>query len=226
MIALSALIAALATYGFTYNSPPHAQFETICASSNPVNTQIMIDIYRKRLTLTRPLKPPLVFHIAPGKDETPSPIGQWTIATKHKDWGGGFGTRWLGLNVPWGVYGIHGTNKPHLIGRRVSSGCIRMNNRSVEKLYPLVPVGTKVLIEGNPLGTPYADPRSLSEGSRGSDVLLIQTYLWYLGRYQGTCNGIFDDATEYALLRFEQKANIPVDGIVDMTDYRALGLIE
>ena len=47
------------------------------------------------------------------------------------NWGGGFGTRWLGLNVPWGIYGIHGTNQPWSIGTQASAGCIRMFNRHV-----------------------------------------------------------------------------------------------
>ena len=35
---------------------------------------------------------------------------------------------WLGLNVPWGKFGIHGTLDPHSVGWASSHGCIRMNN--------------------------------------------------------------------------------------------------
>ena len=52
------------------------------------------------------------YPIAVGKASTPTPIGEWKIVHRSTGWGGGFGTRWLGLNVPWGIYGIHGTNKP------------------------------------------------------------------------------------------------------------------
>ena len=44
------------------------------------------------------------------------------------------------------VYRIHGTNMPETIGRKVSSGCIRMLNADVIDLYSRVNVGTKVLV--------------------------------------------------------------------------------
>jgi lipoprotein-anchoring transpeptidase ErfK/SrfK len=44
------------------------------------------------------------------------------------------------------VYRIHGTNQPNSIGKRVSSGCIRMVNEDVIDLYSRVNVGTKVVV--------------------------------------------------------------------------------
>jgi lipoprotein-anchoring transpeptidase ErfK/SrfK len=44
------------------------------------------------------------------------------------------------------VYRIHGTNQPSSIGKRVSSGCIRMVNDDVIDLYSRVNVGTKVVV--------------------------------------------------------------------------------
>ena len=41
---------------------------------------------------------------------------------------------------------IHGTNAPRTIGSRVSNGCVRLENRYVEELYELVPVGTRVVL--------------------------------------------------------------------------------
>jgi lipoprotein-anchoring transpeptidase ErfK/SrfK len=43
-------------------------------------------------------------------------------------------------------YRIHGTNDPTTIGKRVSSGCIRLQNADVEDLYERVGVGTKVIV--------------------------------------------------------------------------------
>ena len=43
-------------------------------------------------------------------------------------------------------YRIHGTNDPTTIGKRVSSGCIRLRNEDVEDLYQRVGVGTKVVV--------------------------------------------------------------------------------
>ena len=44
------------------------------------------------------------------------------------------------------VYRIHGTNDPATIGKRVSSGCLRMLNEDVTDLYSRVGVGTKVIV--------------------------------------------------------------------------------
>jgi hypothetical protein len=43
---------------------------------------------------------------------------------------------------------IHGTNRPELIGQRVSHGCIRLENRYALRLYHNVQVGTEVIIVG------------------------------------------------------------------------------
>lgn len=44
------------------------------------------------------------------------------------------------------VYRIHGTNAPDTIGKRVSSGCIRLTNDDVVDLYDHVNIGTKVVV--------------------------------------------------------------------------------
>jgi lipoprotein-anchoring transpeptidase ErfK/SrfK len=46
------------------------------------------------------------------------------------------------------LYRIHGTNDPSSIGKAMSSGCIRMLNEDIAELFPLVPVGTPVLVRG------------------------------------------------------------------------------
>ena len=43
-------------------------------------------------------------------------------------------------------YRIHGTNKPDTIGKRVSSGCIRLTNEDVVDLYERVKLGAKVIV--------------------------------------------------------------------------------
>lgn len=43
-------------------------------------------------------------------------------------------------------YRIHGTNKPDTIGKRVSSGCIRLTNEDIVDLYERVKVGAKVIV--------------------------------------------------------------------------------
>jgi lipoprotein-anchoring transpeptidase ErfK/SrfK len=44
------------------------------------------------------------------------------------------------------IYRIHGTNQPHTIGGRVSSGCIRMTTDDVADLYERVKLGAKVVV--------------------------------------------------------------------------------
>jgi L,D-transpeptidase catalytic domain len=43
---------------------------------------------------------------------------------------------------------IHGTDKPQLLGKRVSHGCIRLSNTNALRLFHDVQVGTPVLIQG------------------------------------------------------------------------------
>lgn len=44
------------------------------------------------------------------------------------------------------LYRIHGTNEPRLIGRNVSSGCIRLLNEDIVDLYDRTAIGTKVIV--------------------------------------------------------------------------------
>ena len=50
------------------------------------------------------------------------------------------------MNLGWRNYVIHGTNKPYGIGRRVSSGCIRLYPEDIERLFDTVDVGTPVMV--------------------------------------------------------------------------------
>ena len=44
------------------------------------------------------------------------------------------------------LYRIHGTNKPKGVGRKVTSGCLRMLNVDIVYLYDRVEIGTEVLV--------------------------------------------------------------------------------
>lgn len=54
------------------------------------------------------------------------------------------------LYLGWPAYLIHGTHQPWGVGRRVSAGCIRMYPEDVERLYELVPIGTRVTVVDQP----------------------------------------------------------------------------
>lgn len=55
------------------------------------------------------------------------------------------------LYLGWPTFLIHGTNKPWGIGRRVSSGCIRMYPEDIKLLYPRVETGVKVTVVDQPV---------------------------------------------------------------------------
>jgi len=112
------------------------------------NTFIRIVLSTRILFLYRDQTLLYQWPIAIGKAQTPTPIGNWQIVNKKilTD-NSSFGSRWLGLNNP--SYGIHGTNNSKSIGNAVSMGCIRMHNSHIETLFPLVKIGTSVIISNS-----------------------------------------------------------------------------
>ena len=186
---------------------------------------ILIDLTESMLYLFDNNKLVKKYPIAQGKPETPSPVGIWQITSKARNWGSGFGTRWMGLNVPWGLYGIHGTNKPGSIGHRASHGCFRMRNRDVEELYSMVPYKTQVVVYGGPYGTMGSSFEKLTPGDRTSQVMEVQKRLQKLGYYNGTLDGVYGEGMKAALIQFKKDQNLPVTHYVDWATYKALGIL-
>lgn len=93
------------------------------------------------------------------KENTPTPGGRYytTELLKPPNPNTVYGTYAYGLsgfsevlesfNGGPGQLGIHGTNDPSSIGKRVSSGCVRMRNEDIEKLAAMLPVGVPVDIK-------------------------------------------------------------------------------
>lgn len=202
--------------------------------SHPANAQhvmtderyIVIDVWNRELLFYEGNKVLKRFPVAPGKEGHPSPIGEWIVTYKSKDWGGGFGTRWIGLNVPWGIYGIHGTNVPQSIGRDASHGCFRMHNVHVEQLFPLISPGMRVFVDGPLLGREEWTLKKLVRGSRGSDVMLVQNRLRAAGYYDGPIDGIFGSGLERSVKKWQQDMNWEATAQIGVREYIALGLIE
>ncbi len=71
------------------------------------------------------------------------------------------GRYWLGLSLPG--YGIHGTNRPFGIGRRVSHGCIRLYAADIEDLARRVKRGTPVTIVYQPVKVSAAEGQLVVE---------------------------------------------------------------
>ena len=55
------------------------------------------------------------------------------------------------MYLGWPQYAIHGTDKPFSIGRRASSGCMRMYPENITELYGMTPVGTTVTVVNQPI---------------------------------------------------------------------------
>ncbi|NLC69334.1 MAG: L,D-transpeptidase family protein [Clostridiaceae bacterium] len=165
------------------------------------------------------------YTVATGKPGYPSPIGYWKIITKDT-WGEGFGGRWMGLNVSWGKYGIHGTTIPGSIGYAASHGCIRMYNKDVRELYNIVPHGTPVVIVNGPFGPFGTGFRPIEPGDRGADVMAIQKRLKELGYFNGWVSGIYNDDLKYALHRFQKSKGLPVNDTIDRKCWHKMGFLE
>lgn len=114
------------------------------ASHTLPRANILLVKSQRQLTLFNGNSPLRQYPVAIGKPSTPTPTGNYAIATKIMNPGGVLGTRWMGLN--YGAYGVHGTNAPWLIGQMVSNGCIRMHNAHAEELFTLINIGTPMYI--------------------------------------------------------------------------------
>lgn len=186
---------------------------------------IVINVPSRTLTVYSDGEVHKQYPIAVGMSKYPSPIGEWKIISKDRNWGSGFGTRWMGLNVPWGIYGIHGTNKPWSIGNAMSHGCIRMNNRNAEELYTWVSIDTPVTINGKDL-SPGMVKRDLHKGAIGQDVVYLQRRLKELG-YLTTAeraDGIFGPKTEEAVKKMQEVNQLEPTGTVDKATRTMLGI--
>jgi len=134
---------------------------------------IVVNLAQMRMYYFRtPGKPPVTFPIGIGREGLLTPTGDTSIVRKV------VGPTWIptprmreekpylpaaigpgpsnplgshALYLGWDEYRIHGTDKPWAIGRRVSSGCMRMYPEDIKALYNMVPVGTKVTVVDQPI---------------------------------------------------------------------------
>lgn len=205
---------------------------TVKACTTKINTAsnnkyaVLVDLTELRLYLIDNNTHVILkeYPVAGGKESTPSPIGTWTIISKESGWGKGFGTRWMQLGVPWGKYGIHGTNKPLTIGGAESLGCIRMFNEDVEDLYKYVDCGTTVVIYGGPYGLYWNKFRTLLPGDTGGDVYEVQRRLNHRGYYTGALDGIYGEGMKSSIIKFRKDNNLSITHDIDKEFYNAIGM--
>jgi L,D-transpeptidase ErfK/SrfK len=136
-------------------------------STAALGETIVVDVSDTTLTLLDGLKVQKEYRVATAAPGYVTPVGMWKVVNKVENptwynpapdgWGAGeplvippgpgnpLGTRALYLDAP-GIR-IHGTYSSSSIGTHASHGCIRMLISDSEELYPLVPVGTRVIIK-------------------------------------------------------------------------------
>lgn len=71
------------------------------------------------------------------------------------------GNYWLGISAPG--YGIHGTNRPLGVGRRISYGCLRMYPEDIAALFPRIPIGSPVQITYQPIKAGWLEEELMLE---------------------------------------------------------------
>ncbi len=185
---------------------------------------IHVDVDQKQLTLWQGDTLVKRYTVATGAPGTPTPLGTFTIVSRFHGEMCGFGTCFLGLDVAWGQYGIHGTNKPESIGYSASHGCIRMHVRDAEELYALVPNGTRVVIQCGPYGELGWGLSVLKDGDRNSLVRALQRKLRALGYLDGAADGVYGWTTQQAVRRVRSDFGLPDDSSADWAVYQAIGL--
>lgn len=89
------------------------------------------------------------------------------------------------------TYLIHGTNHPDAVGRRTTSGCIRLYPEDIADLFPQVPVATKVIIVNQPFKAGWLNGQFYLEAHEP----LREQRATYAGHYDSLWNAAIDDAT-------------------------------
>jgi lipoprotein-anchoring transpeptidase ErfK/SrfK len=127
---------------------------------------IVVRLSQEKLYLYDKMKLKKTYSVATGQPAYPTPTGHFEVITKEVNptwinpardtWGkdeppkigpgpgNPLGTRAMALSAP-GIL-IHGTPEDWSIGHAASHGCIRMHMWDVEQLFPMVSVGTPVII--------------------------------------------------------------------------------
>ena len=122
-----------------------------------VRTRIDVELSARRLRLFRAGREVLHATIAIGSAATPTPTGRYYVNQRlvPSNPRGPFGPGAVGISAfsnvltGWtqgGPIAIHGTNAPWSIGRAVSSGCIRLPNPVLRRVFRAALAGTPVNI--------------------------------------------------------------------------------
>jgi lipoprotein-anchoring transpeptidase ErfK/SrfK len=125
-------------------------------SRNPYT--VRADLSKHRVDVYRLDKKIMQFPAATGAPDSPTPTGRFFVTDRVPiPSGGSFGTYAFGIsgiqtNLPAGWGGgdqlaIHGTNDPGSIGTAASAGCLRVSEAALDRLLPVLSLGTPVQIK-------------------------------------------------------------------------------
>lgn len=123
-----------------------------------VRTRIEVDLSERRVDFLRGGRRVLRVAAAIGAAGTPTPVGRYYVNQRllAADPEGPYGPGGIGISAfspvltGWtqgGPIAIHGTNDPASIGRAASYGCLRIENRHLERMLRANPEGTPVVIK-------------------------------------------------------------------------------
>jgi lipoprotein-anchoring transpeptidase ErfK/SrfK len=141
---------------------PNGQEGWVLASEvrlSQATERIVVDLSERALVRYRGSRAVAHVPVAVGKPSTPTPTGRYVVWARV-DTGrpsGPYGSYILGLSgfsdaiQPWDWPGeprlaIHGTDDPSSIGRSASAGCVRVSDRTLDALRPLLRLGTPVVV--------------------------------------------------------------------------------
>lgn len=120
--------------------------------------EVHVDLSKHWITVTKFGKTLFGARAATGAPSSPTPDGRYFVTDRIPFAAGGplgtfaFGISGIQPRLPAGWSGgnqlaIHGTSDPASIGTSASAGCMRVSERTLRRLLPLLRLGTPVLIQ-------------------------------------------------------------------------------
>jgi hypothetical protein len=120
--------------------------------------EVHVDLSKHWVSVTKFGKTIGGFRAATGTSSSPTPPGEYFVTDRIPFSAGGplgsfaFGISGIQPRLPAGWSGgnqlaIHGTSDPSSIGTSASAGCVRVSERALSQLKPLLKLGTPVVIE-------------------------------------------------------------------------------
>ncbi len=149
----------------TTASPQKQPASAVSTNSPPVmeTVNLVLNLKEKHVYVYKGDKVLTKYPVAIGKKGWETPVGEWYVMEKIENPGwtsfkdgktkikpgpkNPLGERWIGFWTDGkDMIGFHGTPDVNSIGKAISHGCVRMHNRDVKALFPLIKVGTTVKV--------------------------------------------------------------------------------